>query len=62
VATDLEPMQAIPQVRRARTPEEFVQQIRVALETKATTESDRLAFVHANSWSARLDKFYDSAL
>jgi teichuronic acid biosynthesis glycosyltransferase TuaH len=62
VATDLEPIRAIPEVRRAATPEEFVQQIRAALEAEATSEKDRMAFVEANSWSARLRKFYDAAL
>ncbi len=62
VATDLEPIRAIPEVRRAATPEEFVQQIQAALRDEATSERERLAFVEANSWPERLNKFYEAAL
>lgn len=62
VATDLEPIRAMPEVRRAATPEEFVQQVRAALEAEATSEKDRMDFIEANSWSERLKSFYDAAL
>lgn len=61
VATDLEPIRAIREVRRAGSPAEFVQEIRSALALGAASEEDRMAFVKNNSWSARLELLYDAA-
>ncbi|MCU1679117.1 MAG: hypothetical protein JWM93_3875 [Frankiales bacterium] len=62
VATDLEPVRTLPQVRRVATPQEFVAEVRSALAGGGPSEEERLAFLAANSWRARLEQLYDAAL
>ena len=62
VATDLEPVRRVPHVRRVDNAAAFVEQIQLALLDPEVSEQERLAFVQANSWTARLDRLYNAAL
>jgi glycosyltransferase involved in cell wall biosynthesis len=62
VASDLEPIRGVAEARRATSAESFVEQVRAALLTGPAREDDRLKFIAANSWEARLDDVLQAAL
>jgi glycosyltransferase involved in cell wall biosynthesis len=63
VSTDLEPVRGVHRcVHLAGSAEEFAELVDVALREGPLAEADRLAFVAANSWSARHDRLITFAL